>query len=84
MAIIMLPSALKCRHRSHPGPSLLQRGGFTLMEIFIALVVLGTVSAGAYIGFNQINAYSVSSRLYSEAQAVSAESDRSYPLARTI
>lgn len=28
------------------------------------------MSGGAYIGFNTINAYSVSSRLYSEAQAI--------------
>ena len=40
------------------------------MEVFIALAVLGTISAGVYIGFNEVNAYSVSSRLYSEAQAV--------------
>ena len=43
---------------------------FTLIEIVIALAVLGTMSAGAYVGFNTINAYSVSSRLYSEAQAI--------------
>ena len=40
------------------------------MEIFVALSVLGTISAGVYVGFNEVNAYSVSSRLYSEAQAV--------------
>jgi len=34
----------------------------------IALAVLGTMAAGCYIGFNAINEYSVSSRLYSEAQ----------------
>jgi prepilin-type N-terminal cleavage/methylation domain-containing protein len=44
--------------------------GFTLLEIVIALGVLGTMSSGAYIGFNAINAYAVSTRLYSEAQAV--------------
>jgi prepilin-type N-terminal cleavage/methylation domain-containing protein len=44
--------------------------GFTLVEIVIALAVLGTMAAGCYIGFNAINEYSVSSRLYSEAQAV--------------
>jgi prepilin-type N-terminal cleavage/methylation domain-containing protein len=44
------------------------RVGFTLIEIVIALAVLGTVASGAYIGFNAINAYAVSSRLYSEAQ----------------
>jgi prepilin-type N-terminal cleavage/methylation domain-containing protein len=48
----------------------LQRGhqGFTLVEIVIALAVLGVMAAGCYIGFNAINAYAVSSRLYSEAQ----------------
>jgi len=44
------------------------RAGFTLIEIVIALAVLGTMAAGCYIGFNAINEYSVSSRLYSEAQ----------------
>jgi prepilin-type N-terminal cleavage/methylation domain-containing protein len=41
--------------------------GFTLTEIVIALAVLGTMASGVYIGFNSINAYAVSSRLYSEA-----------------
>jgi prepilin-type N-terminal cleavage/methylation domain-containing protein len=50
--------------------SALGRAAFTLSEILIALAVLGTMSAGAYIGFNAVNAYSVSSRLYSEAQAI--------------
>jgi hypothetical protein len=40
------------------------------MEMFIALAVIGTMSAGTYIGFTEINAYSVSSRLHSEALAV--------------
>lgn len=56
-------------HRCIPRPALL-RGGFTLIEIVIALAVLGTMAGGCYIGFNTINQYSVSSRLYSEAQAV--------------
>jgi len=43
---------------------------FSLAEIVIALAVLGTVSAGAYIGFNSVNTYAVTSRLFSEAQAV--------------
>lgn len=47
-------------------PTVLQ-GGFTLIEIVIALAVLGTMAAGVYIGFNAINAFAVSSRLYSEA-----------------
>jgi len=34
----------------------------------MALAVIGTMGAGCYIGFNSINAYAVSSRLYSEAQ----------------
>ena len=42
--------------------------GFTLVEIVIALAVLGTMASGVYIGFNGINTYAVSSRLYSEAQ----------------
>ena len=41
---------------------------FTLVEIVIALAVLGTMAAGVYLGFNGINTYAVSSRLYSEAQ----------------
>jgi prepilin-type N-terminal cleavage/methylation domain-containing protein len=44
------------------------RAGFTLVEIVIALAVLGVMAAGCYIGFNAINTYAVSSRLYSEAQ----------------
>jgi prepilin-type N-terminal cleavage/methylation domain-containing protein len=44
------------------------RAGFTLIEIVIALAVLGVMAAGVYIGFNAINTYAVSSRLYSEAQ----------------
>jgi prepilin-type N-terminal cleavage/methylation domain-containing protein len=42
--------------------------GFTLIEIVIALAVLGTMASGVYLGFNAINTYAVSSRLYSEAQ----------------
>jgi prepilin-type N-terminal cleavage/methylation domain-containing protein len=44
------------------------RAAFTLVEIVIALAVLGVMSAGCYIGFNSINTYAVSSRLYTEAQ----------------
>jgi prepilin-type N-terminal cleavage/methylation domain-containing protein len=43
------------------------RAGFTLIEIVISLAVLGTMAAGVYLGFNGINTYAVSSRLYSEA-----------------
>jgi prepilin-type N-terminal cleavage/methylation domain-containing protein len=49
------------------GRSVLLRG-FTLIEIVIALAVLGTMAAGVYLGFNSINTYAVSTRLYSEAQ----------------
>jgi prepilin-type N-terminal cleavage/methylation domain-containing protein len=41
---------------------------FTLSEIVIALAILGAMASGVYIGFNSINAFAVSSRLYSEAQ----------------
>ena len=34
----------------------------------MALAVIGTMGAGAYVGFNSINTYAISSRLYSEAQ----------------
>jgi prepilin-type N-terminal cleavage/methylation domain-containing protein len=44
------------------------RAGFTLTEIVIALAVLGTMASGVYLGFNSVNTYAVSSRLYSEAQ----------------
>ena len=54
-------------HRCPSRPAWLS-GGFTLIEIVIALAVLGTMAAGVYIGFNGINTYAVSSRLYSEAQ----------------
>lgn len=49
---------------AHPGG----RSAFTLIEIVIALAVLGVMAAGCYIGFNAINTYAVTSRLYSEAQ----------------
>jgi type II secretory pathway pseudopilin PulG len=42
---------------------------FTLVEIVISLAVIGTLAGSCYVGFNAINAYSVGSRLYSEAQA---------------
>jgi type II secretory pathway pseudopilin PulG len=38
-----------------------------LVEIVISLAILGVMSSGVYIGFNSINTYAVSSRLYSEA-----------------
>ena len=44
------------------------RAAFTLVEIVVAMTVLGVMASGCYIGFNGINTYAVSSRLYSEAQ----------------
>ena len=44
------------------------RVAFTLAEVVIALAVLGVMASGVYLGFNAINTYAVSSRLYSEAQ----------------
>jgi prepilin-type N-terminal cleavage/methylation domain-containing protein len=44
------------------------RTAFTLVEIVIALAVLGVMACGVYIGFNGINTFAVTSRLYSEAQ----------------
>jgi hypothetical protein len=45
-----------------------KRAAFTLAEVTMALAVIGTMGAGCYIGFNSLNQYAVSSRLYSEAQ----------------
>ena len=44
------------------------KGAFTLMEVVMALAVIGTMGAGAYVGFNSLITYAISSRLYSEAQ----------------
>lgn len=63
MAIIMLPSPRQSRRRRR------RPAAFTLVEIVISLAVIGTLAGSCYIGFNAINQYSVSSRLYSEAQA---------------
>ncbi len=54
----------RCRQRA----ARLPHAGFTLVEIVIALAVLGTMASGVYLGFNAVNTYAVSSRLYSEAQ----------------
>ena len=45
-----------------------KRAAFTLAEVTMALAVIGTMGAGCYVGFNSLNQYAVSSRLYSEAQ----------------
>ena len=42
---------------------------FTLTEVIISLAIIGAMSSGCFLGFNAINNYSVTSRLYSEAQA---------------
>lgn len=63
--LLQTRSPLRCavaRGRLRP------HAAFTLLEIVIALAVLGTVASGSYLGFNAINAYAVSSRLYTEAQ----------------
>lgn len=67
MAVIMLSLFRKPKLRNASGLPLVGRGGFTLVEVFISLAVLGAMSSGCYIGFNAINTYAVSSRLYSEA-----------------
>jgi len=64
----MLPLSRPFRfHQSSLRPAPF-RAAFTLVEIVIALAVLGVMAAGCYIGFNAINTYAVTSRLYSEAQ----------------
>ena len=63
METIMLSPSREFR----PLRYLQHRAAFTLVEIVIALAVLGTMAAGVYLGFNSINTYAVSSRLYSEA-----------------
>jgi prepilin-type N-terminal cleavage/methylation domain-containing protein len=64
----MLPPSRQTQSPPHALSALRNRAAFTLVEIVIALAVLGVMSAGCYIGFNAINTYAVSSRLYSEAQ----------------
>ncbi|HEV2805051.1 MAG TPA: prepilin-type N-terminal cleavage/methylation domain-containing protein [Chthoniobacterales bacterium] len=63
---MLSPKRQTSPHRCIP-PGLSARAGFTLVEIVIALAVLGTMAAGVYLGFNSINTYAVSTRLYSEA-----------------
>lgn len=62
------PQRLRAQARATPGA--LSHAAFTLIEIVIALGVIGTTSAGVFIGFNALNGYAVSTRLYSEAQTV--------------
>src|SRR5919199_3538793 len=57
-------------HSTRKQPANQPCSAFTLLEIVIALAVLGTMAAGCYLGFNWLNTYAISSRLYSEAQAV--------------
>jgi prepilin-type N-terminal cleavage/methylation domain-containing protein len=64
----MLSLSRQFRSRRYITLPALLRGGFTLIEVVISLAVLGTMAAGVYLGFNSINTYAVSSRLYSEAQ----------------
>ena len=54
--------------RSRKGLGRHLREAFTLMEVVMALAVLGTMGAGAYVGFNSLNTYAISSTLSSEAQ----------------
>lgn len=69
MAIIMLLPSHSRAHDCIQAPAPRARvAAFTLIEIVIALAVLGVMAAGCYIGFNSINTYAVTSRLYSEAQ----------------
>ena len=59
-------NALRFRVRRSRG-ILSGRSAFTLSEVVISLAILGAMSSGVYIGFNSINTYAVTSRLYSEA-----------------
>jgi prepilin-type N-terminal cleavage/methylation domain-containing protein len=68
MENIMLSPSRQTKPQPHARGALLPCAAFTLVEIVIALAILGVMSAGCYIGFNAINTYAVSSRLYSEAQ----------------
>lgn len=64
----MLSPSRQTQLRPCAPSALRHRAAFTLVEIVVALAVLGVMSAGCYVGFNAINTYAVSSRLYSEAQ----------------
>jgi prepilin-type N-terminal cleavage/methylation domain-containing protein len=65
----MLPPSRRFKASVGPqGRRLRVAAAFTLLEIVIALAVLGVMSGACYIGFNSISAYGVSTRLFSEAQ----------------
>ena len=64
----MLPPRESKTHQSIQCAAPGARPAFTLIEVVIALAVLGVMAAGCYIGFNSINTYAVTSRLYTEAQ----------------
>jgi prepilin-type N-terminal cleavage/methylation domain-containing protein len=64
----MLPLSRQFRPHRYIPRAFSAPAGFTLVEIVIALAVLGTMAAGVYLGFNAVNTYAVSSRCYSEAQ----------------
>lgn len=68
MAIIMLSLSRQFRPQGCIQRGISLRAGMTLIEIVIALAVLGTMASGVYLGFNAVNTYAVSSRLFSEAQ----------------
>src|SRR5882762_5437286 len=50
------------------GPNRKRWAAFTLVEVTMALAVIGTMGAGAYVGFNSLNTYAITSRLFTEAQ----------------
>ena len=64
----MLPPSRQFRFQRCLRPPAALKLGFSLIEVVIALAVLGTMGAGVYIGFNSVNTYAISSRLLSEAQ----------------
>jgi prepilin-type N-terminal cleavage/methylation domain-containing protein len=47
-----------------------EAGGFTLVEVLVATVILALISATSFVTLNRMNFLAFSSRLYSEAQAI--------------
>lgn len=47
--------------------------GIALVEVMMAVAMLGFLSAATFWGFSQINTYSVSTRLYTTAQGVAQQ-----------